>query len=139
MATVVVFVAFLASCHYDWAVGPPGDVAEGGADASAADGADAAAGTDGAAEAQGNQCDMLEAQIGIARTGILHCTQTCAQSVYSECGCDIAVENATSKEATDYSAAVKAYKDAGCHNANCQACDTQKHECVTFQNIDVCS
>jgi hypothetical protein len=142
VSALVLPFAMLAACHYDWGVGPRPVDDSGSPDGAIADaaGEEASIADASGSETQGSQCDVLEAEVGLARPGIIHCQKTCGQSVFDECGCEIAVEDASSKGVMDYAAAVKAYKDAGCHTASCpSSCDVPRHECVTLNQIDLCS
>jgi hypothetical protein len=137
LAAAVVSVALVVSCHYEWTVGPSqggedaGDGDDGGGGGDGGQLVDAAGGGDG----QGTQCDVLNAQLGIAYSQILRCNATCAQSVKNECGCDTPVEDASSPAAQNYAKAAKAYADAGCAT-KCSACKSWRHEClVGFGNV----
>ena len=129
-------VAAMAACTYDWKVGPSGGAADSGnADAAATiDGAT----TDGSsADGPTGDCDTLKAQIGIAYAKILACSSTCADSVQSECGCTLAVEGAQSAGAKEYTAAVTAFKNAGCP-PQCSPCNAVLHQCFQQSGTGTC-
>jgi hypothetical protein len=114
-----------AACSYDWTVGPRGGSSSGGEGGAEGGSSGATSGSSG-----NTGCDTLRSQKELARLSLLACNgTTCPGSVQDECGCTLAVSDAQSSAAKAYTAAVAAYKNAGCADA-CSECQTVVHQCL---------
>lgn len=109
-----------AACSYDWTVGPRGGGSgDGGAEGGGSSGSSGNAG-----------CDTLGSQRDLARVALLSCNgTTCPGSVVDACGCTLAVSDSQSSAAKNYTAAVAAFKNAGCSDT-CDTCPAVVHQCL---------
>jgi hypothetical protein len=139
MRPLSLVVLVVASCAYDWTVGPS-EAGGGTREAGGGDSSREAGGGDSSREAsaeatpeESGECAGLLEQIKVARgrVALLRCgTSPCSQHVFDQCACKVAVVDAQNSTVENLVTLVGDYEKAGCHDPGCSSCGTFSPACL---------
>jgi hypothetical protein len=129
------FVTMTSGCLYDWEVGQ-------GASSGSSSGSSSSSSSSGTVENDaGPDCAALTQALDAARAKAKACMfavpMQCTASITDERGCKSWVNDGTSQEAQDFSAAISAFSAAGCMPSS-ESCLMSAPTCLFVAGKPVC-